>query len=250
MRLEKKQPPHATSVKPSGIPAETFWFTTIEGLSVLTKATPSIDTFADMFPLLLQVEVYCKSTSTLLFLVSVCFFCFVGWYAKKTSRNSFQHSTAKQIIGSFWSLLFFRGWKLCKWWMGQLLENPINYIPEALSKTHMKPTNIKCFGIWCLVFLLNLGDFQVPLAQINCLARSPFVKPFPVALGQTKSRHIHDQHLSGEGYQKPTAGYDIIFGTFWYIDEIIACYVISSSFDVLGTNLRFIFHRWQDPGSP
>ena len=101
MRLEKKQPPHATSVKPSGIPAETFWFTTIEGLSVLTKATPSIDTFADMFPLLLQVEVYCKSTSTLLFLVSVCFFCFVGWYAKKTSRNSFQHSTAKQIIGSF-----------------------------------------------------------------------------------------------------------------------------------------------------
>ena len=56
--------------------------------------------------------------------------------------------------------------------------------------------------------------FRFPLAQINCLARSPFVKPFPVALGQTKSRHIHDQHLSGEGYQKPTAGYDIIFGTF------------------------------------
>lgn len=180
---KKKQPPHATSVKPSGIPAETFWFTTIEGLSVLTKATPSIDTFADMFPLLLQVEVYCKSTSTLLFFGERMFFLFCGVVCKKTSRNSFQHSTAKQIIGSFWSLLFFRGWKRCKWWMGQLLENPINYIPEALSKTHMKPTNIKCFGIWCLVFLLNLGDFQVPLAQINCLARSPFVKPFPVALG-------------------------------------------------------------------
>lgn len=160
-----------------------FWFTTIEGLSVLTKATPSIDTFADMFPLLLQVEVYCKSTSTLLFFGERMFFLFCGVVCKKTSRNSFQHSTAKQIIGSFWSLLFFRGWKRCKWWMGQLLENPINYIPEALSKTHMKPTNIKCFGIWCLVFLLNLRDFQVPLAQINCLARSPFVKPFPVALG-------------------------------------------------------------------
>ena len=100
MRLEKKQTPHATSVKPSGIPAETFWFTTIEGLSVLTKATPSIDTFADMFPLLLQVEVYCKSTTLRFFGERICFF--VLWRdMQKISRNSFQHSTAKKTSVHF-----------------------------------------------------------------------------------------------------------------------------------------------------
>ena len=164
MRLAKQNNPpmpHLESHQ-SGIPAEIFWFTTIEGLTVLTKATPSIDTFADMFPLLLQVEVYYKSTSTLRLLGE--------W------RNSFQHSTAKKIIGSFWSLLLFLGWKRCKWFDILSFPNQNKWAnswkcwPRTRSITSPRPypypkliwnqqrSNVLGFG--CLVFLLNTGWFS------------------------------------------------------------------------------------------
>lgn len=89
MRLEKKQPPHATSVKPSGIPAETF------------GSPPSKDCrFSRKLPLQLThlqtCSIYCyklrytvKVRVPFFFLVSVCFFCFVGWYAKKHQETHF-----------------------------------------------------------------------------------------------------------------------------------------------------------------
>lgn len=126
---------------------------------------------------------------------------------QKTSRNSFQHSTAEKhrfilITAPFSRLktvqmmiIFGNGSTSCHFptringptpgsvGAPRTRSTTYTYIPKNYPKL-MKPTKIKCFGIWgsCFPFE-HWVIFRFCLAQINCLARSPFVKPFPVTLG-------------------------------------------------------------------
>lgn len=147
--------------------------------------------------------------------------------------------------------------------MGQLLEvlatNPINYIhtwfiPKNYPKLIWNQQRSNVLGFGCLAFLLNTGWFSVSAWHKSTASpghRSLNPSLSPLDKPRVVTFMINTCGGSKEGYQKPTAGYDIILYIWWYLIHLWNYhYIISSNFDVLGTNLRFMFHRWQDPGSP